>query len=158
MGRAYGGEKIEICGNPAISGVRSRCIPNAGDDDWEQGSIKVKNIYRTGEFSHNYVRQPKAYRFCRYIISRGRKKVDLVSRKFEKKLSRLLVFSGENIVNLWECIMFAYGYKSWKYLMRASFALMFYPTLLKVWPISYLLKLKDVGNEIFLWTAFKLIR
>lgn len=66
MGRAYGGEKIEICGNPAISGVRSRCLPNAGDDDWEQGSIKVKNIYRTGEFSHNYVRQPKAYRFCRY--------------------------------------------------------------------------------------------
>lgn len=33
MGRAYGGEKIDICGNPAISGVRSRYLPNAGDDD-----------------------------------------------------------------------------------------------------------------------------
>lgn len=152
MGRAYGGEKIEICGNPAISGVRSRCLPNAGDDDWEQGSIKVQvNSLIT------MLGSPRRIVFVG-IISTRRKKVNLVSRKFEKKLSRLLVFSGENIVNLWECIMFAYGYKSWKYLMRASFALMFYPTLLKVWPISYLLKLKDVGNEIFLWTAFKLIR
>lgn len=152
MGRAYGGEKIEICGNPAISGVRSRCLPNAGDDDWEQGSIKVQvNSLIT------MLGSPRRIVFVG-IISTRRKKVNLVSRKFEKKLSRLLVFSGENIVNLWECIMFAYGYKSWKYLMRASFALMFYPTLLKVWPISYLLMLKDVGNEIFLWTAFKLIR
>lgn len=156
MGRAYGGEKIEICGNPPISGVRSTyltlamMIENRGPSKWKISIEQVNSLI-------TMLGSPRRIVFVG-IISTRRKKVNLVSRKFEKKLSRLLVFSGENIVNLWECIMFAYGYKSWKYLMRASFALMFYPTLLKVWPISYLLKLKDVGNEIFLWTAFKLIR